>query len=843
MAIDDSDLGATVLGYAAGQKVFQRFTLKKMLGRGGMGVVWLAVDDKLEREVALKFLPEVMKSDRPAMEELKRETRRALELTHSNIVRFYDFVENETTAAISMEYISGDTLSGRRLAQPGQIFEPLALRRWVRQLCEALAYAHERGAVVHRDLKPANLLVDGHGDIKITDFGIARSISDSVSRISAQASTSGTPAYMSPQQMMGERPHPTDDIYSFGATLFELLTGKPPFYSGNIPAQVQSKVPPSIAARRKELGATGGPIPPEWEAAIAACLAKDVKERPQTVRELGQRLGLPVATQTLSPFGDTTQSTSPGGPPAARRRWWPAAVVAAAALALAGAGYYYFGVVVPQRAAAEQQRLAAIARQEEAARKARAAKEAEEAQKQLLARQQTEAKQNEEARKAREQREATEARLALESFRKRVRNGEVPLAELKQIAQEQSPRGRMVRDRLEELRNEQETTELKTHGQILQLIDKLAENAPKEVFDDTEKQVRAYLANVPERLKTDVTRAWLRRQTAWKEYEAAHTPGSLSVMTMPAGALVTLLPRNERKLSPALFTDVAPGAVTLHVEREGFESRDVLLTVRAGVETKPEVVRLVPFIGSATLTSTPAGVHFTLELGGRSLEGITPRRLASLPQGRYRVTFQRDGWEPVVRVLEVTRDNETALAADLRGVTFNLRSTPSGGRVILNGREVGITPLVLTDMKSGDYRLDVLRDGYENYAEKISATGDVKLDITLTETPVTAVLRRLAARRWVSSSGARTELNFDLAGNVRGVQQSVFSGSRNVVGRVESYDAHERKLTVVFTQGDTLTGRLPLQLLDERSFKISVMNQLGFTNEIAFTDSGAGDSR
>ncbi|MDI1336667.1 MAG: protein kinase [Lacunisphaera sp.] len=645
--MNDTELGATVLGYAAGQKVFQRFTLKKLLGRGGMGVVWLAVDDKLEREVALKFLPEVMKSDRPAMEELKRETRRALDLTHANIVRFYDFVENETNAAISMEYISGDTLSNRRLAQPGQVFEPPALRRWVRQLCEALAYAHERGAVVHRDLKPANLLVDGHGDIKVTDFGIARSISDSVSRVSAQASTSGTPAYMSPQQMLGERQHPTDDIYSFGATLYELLTGKSPFYSGNILVQVQTKVPPSIAERRRELGVTGGPIAPEWEEAIAACLAKDVKARPQTVRALAQRLGVPMATPTASPFIEGKADVTPGGGSApARRRWWPVAVVAL--LALAGAGYY-LGVVRPERrAAVERQRLAEIARQEEA-------------QKLLLARQQDEAKKTEEARKARE---ATEARFAGETFKKRVRNGELSLAELKAIAQEQSPRGRLVRERLEELRNETGPAELPAPAQILQLIDKLPDNAPRAVFEDTEKQVRAYLANAPERQKPEVTRTWLRRQTAWKEYEAAHTPGSLVVTTQPAGALVTLLPRRERKPSPALFTDVAPGAVTLHVEREGFEPRDVMLTVKAGAETKPEVVRLVPLIGAASITSNPPGVKFTLEVGGRTLEGVTPRRIPALPQGRYRLTFQREGGEPVVRFLEVTKGGDTPLHVD-----------------------------------------------------------------------------------------------------------------------------------------------------------------------------------
>lgn len=102
--MDDLDLGSTIRGFAAGQKVFRRYTLKKILGRGGMGVVWLAKDDKLDRQVALKFLPEVMMGDKLALSDLKRETRRSLELTHSHIVRIYDFVEDARTAAIAMEY-------------------------------------------------------------------------------------------------------------------------------------------------------------------------------------------------------------------------------------------------------------------------------------------------------------------------------------------------------------------------------------------------------------------------------------------------------------------------------------------------------------------------------------------------------------------------------------------------------------------------------------------------------------------------------------------------------------------------------------------------------------------
>ncbi|HRI81915.1 MAG TPA: protein kinase [Opitutaceae bacterium] len=262
--------------------------MTKILGRGGMGVVWLARDGELERDVALKFLPEVVAMDQQSLYELKRETRRSLELTHPHIVRIYDFVQDSRTAAISMEYVAGDTLAARKLAQPNHCFSPEELGEWLEQLAGALDYAHQKAQVVHRDLKPANLMIDARGDLKIADFGIAASVSDSVSRVSQQAGSSGTPVYMSPQQMMGEKPAVADDVYALGATLYDLLTGKPPFHSGNIMMQVLNKTAPDLNERRQAAGAK--PVPAAWAQTIAACLAKEPAERPSGIGELVKRL-------------------------------------------------------------------------------------------------------------------------------------------------------------------------------------------------------------------------------------------------------------------------------------------------------------------------------------------------------------------------------------------------------------------------------------------------------------------------------------------------------------------------------------------------------------------------
>src|SRR6266581_3308574 len=191
--------------------------------------------------------------NRAMLDQFKQETKRCLELTHPHIVRIHDTVHHARSGCISMDYIDGETLSNLRAEKEQKVFAPDEIATWTSQLCDALDYAHNHAKVIHCDLKPANLMVNQRGDLKVSDFGIARSLGDSVSRLTMEQGRSGTLVYMSPQQLDGERATHLDDIYSLGASIYELLTSKPPFYSGNIDRQICERVAPSMTERRKEL--------------------------------------------------------------------------------------------------------------------------------------------------------------------------------------------------------------------------------------------------------------------------------------------------------------------------------------------------------------------------------------------------------------------------------------------------------------------------------------------------------------------------------------------------------------------------------------------------------------
>jgi len=271
--------------------VAERYRLVDVLGRGGMGIVWRAQDETLELPVALKFLPEVLVRDHAAMEQLKTETRNALRLTHPNILRIHNIVEDRprSVACIAMELATGGNLDLLRSEQPLGWFEPRQIHGWLDELCAALIHAHEVAGVVHRDLKPANLLLDETGRLKVADFGFAACASQSFTQLTRHKGA-GTLAYASPQQIDGDRATPADDLYALGATIYCLLSGRPPFFRGDILHQLFEKPAPRVNALRQESGKPVSLISEGWEKLVAELLVKDPAKRLGSARAVAARL-------------------------------------------------------------------------------------------------------------------------------------------------------------------------------------------------------------------------------------------------------------------------------------------------------------------------------------------------------------------------------------------------------------------------------------------------------------------------------------------------------------------------------------------------------------------------
>src|SRR5262249_50348921 len=189
---------------------------------------------------------------------------------------------------ISMEFVDGPNLHALRARRHGRVLTWEFLEPLVRQLCAALAYAHEE-KLIHRDLKPGNLMLDSNERLKLADFGLSRMVSDSMSVLSNRDQTSGTLGYMSPQQGDGRKLQITDDVYSLGATLYELLTSTPPFHSGDIGYQLRHVTPDPLEQRLADLELTNA-IPASVATMILACLAKEPEQRPQSAKAVLQWL-------------------------------------------------------------------------------------------------------------------------------------------------------------------------------------------------------------------------------------------------------------------------------------------------------------------------------------------------------------------------------------------------------------------------------------------------------------------------------------------------------------------------------------------------------------------------
>lgn len=254
-----------------------RYQIIEELGRGGMGRVYKALDTELNEKIALKLLRPEVSADEEAIERFRNELKMARQVSHKNICRMYHLTKEEGNYYITMEYVPGEDLK-RLIRKIGQM--PVGRTVSIaKQVCEGLAEAHGLG-IVHRDLKPQNIMVDEGGNVRIMDFGIARSLM--TKGITDAGVMIGTPEYMSPEQVEGKPVDQRSDIYSLGIILYEMVTGRVPF-EGDTPFTIGVKHKSELPRDPRELNPQ---IPADLSALILRCLAKDKESRYQSAEGL-----------------------------------------------------------------------------------------------------------------------------------------------------------------------------------------------------------------------------------------------------------------------------------------------------------------------------------------------------------------------------------------------------------------------------------------------------------------------------------------------------------------------------------------------------------------------------
>jgi len=273
-------------------KTISHYQILEKLGGGGMGVVYKAEDTNLHRVVALKFLPESLAEHPLALERFRREARAASALNHPNICTVYDIDEFEDRPFIAMEYVDGPTLRQYMAGKPLELGEAIELAL---QVADGLGAARVKN-IVHRDIKSANIMLNGRHQVKITDFGLAKSIgcgddgdaANTITEVTAPGVVMGTVAYMSPEQAMGREVDHCSDLFSFGVVLYEMLAGKLPFKARttqDLQVAIAEEVPPPFEGDRDTEH-----LPESLRRVLTKMIAKDSAERYQTAGEIHKDL-------------------------------------------------------------------------------------------------------------------------------------------------------------------------------------------------------------------------------------------------------------------------------------------------------------------------------------------------------------------------------------------------------------------------------------------------------------------------------------------------------------------------------------------------------------------------
>ena len=293
---------------ATGSTFAGRYQIIEELGKGGMGRVYKVYDREVNAKIALKLIKPEVAADRGTIERFRNELRMARDISHKHICRMYDLGREGRLYYITMEYVPGEDLKAM-IRMSGRLGIGTAVTL-ARQLCEGLAEAHRRG-IVHRDLKPSNIMIDRDGQVRILDFGIARSIRSK--GLTGAGVIIGTPEYMSPEQVEGGEVDARSDLYSLGIILYECLVGRVPF-EGDTPFSVGVKQKSETPDNPRELNPD---IPEDLGRLVLKCLEKSPDRRYRTAEELGAEL------ERIAKRIPTTERLLPRRKPSTARRHDP----------------------------------------------------------------------------------------------------------------------------------------------------------------------------------------------------------------------------------------------------------------------------------------------------------------------------------------------------------------------------------------------------------------------------------------------------------------------------------------------------------------------------------------
>jgi len=664
----------------------ERYEIKTELGRGGMGVVYRARDRYMDRDIALKLIPRELSMDPKAVSDLKRETALALDLTHEFIVRLYNLDTWDNLTFVTMEYVPCGTLSHLMIEKGGTvpIEEAIPL---LRQVAVALDFAHTKNpSVVHLDLKPLNILITIDGCAKVADFGLARVLRDLATRVSAWEAA-GSLAYMAPEQIRGKGIGKWTDIYAFAAVAYEVISGHPPFYTGDLRWQIM----------HEEVDMIEG-IPEHVNKALLSGLAKDKSLRPESAGDFvemlaGEKSAPQINADAEVRDSDKTKADSEKNKRKKRKerdgksQTRPIFIVTIIAflflIVLGELGWIIYGQDVSGSKITEY--IANVFQQDG---------------KKIL--------------------KPDSGMLKIPDFFKEKKASEIdkgePLEEAKIVRQskpEPPPTG--------------ELAVVSSPSQAEIYINDIGKGITPAILKDLPEG--SYLLT----LKKEGFETWQAEITivpfeiSEAGVELIPLYGKLEIKSIPEDADVYI---GGKKLgSTPLMIDMAEkGLQQVEVKKDGFFSWKEEVDISAG-KLSEVTADLAPLPGKLYITSKPGDA--AVYIAGKK-RGRTPTRIEGIQKGKILVEVRKACYESSKKTVMVSAGEEEQSRFVLKSVcgSFSITSIPQGADWFLDGRLMGKTPGDSGMLKKGVYKIKVQKDNYLDWEVAIDIYSDTKESVT-----------------------------------------------------------------------------------------------------------------